>query len=90
MIRTRTQTPRGRSVILLGLSRENIRLLVDENKPIALSGSMLGLPAIEQLVIMFGETEDSMTAELLKAKLIDERTVVVHTTPDVPLRGMPS
>lgn len=49
--------------LLLGLSRGNIRRLT-QGEPIIFDGRPFGLPA--DVIIMFGETEDAITAEIMK------------------------
>lgn len=63
---------RGRPVVGLGLSDENVRLLTD-GKPIMLNLKELGLSNIE-LFIFHGATEADMRGDLIKHGLITEDT----------------
>lgn len=62
MIKATGRTADGDTVLILGLSRRNTeRLLNDE--PIRVNGLDVGLPGL-QVVLIGGETEQTLTAEL--------------------------
>ena len=58
-------TPDGQVVVFLGLSRENLRRL-QADRPIKVRLEEVGL-GVGELVIFFGETEESMLADLQRA-----------------------
>lgn len=57
---------RSGDVVILGLSRENINRLMDD-QPIRFDGDVLGFPG-ETFYIVFGETEQAIAADLVKLK----------------------
>jgi selenophosphate synthetase-related protein len=63
-------------VILLGLTRENVRRLVDLNQPIRMSGESVGMPEIDSVQVVFGETELDIVADLEKGGLMTPDTIV--------------
>lgn len=62
MIRALATSKHGSKVLLLGLSEMNVRKL-KQGLPIHVLGEEVGLPGIS-VVIMYGETEDSMREQL--------------------------
>ena len=66
MIKGRIQTKNGGATLLLGLSRTNCERLLD-NKPILVTKAMLvalGLPGVTEIVLIAGETEESIVADM--------------------------
>ncbi|MEU9208522.1 hypothetical protein AB0D27_11350 [Streptomyces sp. NPDC048415] len=62
MIKAVLREPQGTSVVVLGLSGENMtRLMADE--PIVLNLAELGLPP-QRILLMGGRTEEAITARL--------------------------
>jgi len=53
------------TIFVLGLSKENIRLL-REGRPIHVFGADFGLGQYDELVVYYGETEDQMVQDLKK------------------------
>jgi hypothetical protein len=49
----------GERALFIGLSRKNVELLL-EGRPIAFSGSEIGVPEMEQVIIAAGETEEEI------------------------------
>jgi hypothetical protein len=68
-------------VLILGLSRENIRRL-QEGEPIRIRRATHGdgIPARWQIVIIFGETEQSMRREFEEHGMIGPETKI-HINP---------
>ncbi len=71
----------GTEMLLLGLTRENVKRLVDR-QPIHVRRATHGegVPANWEIVLMFGETELAMQAELKAAGAIRPETKV-HVDP---------
>jgi hypothetical protein len=65
MIKFAATTGAGTKLITFGLSDGNIKKL-REKKPIIVDLDKLGVPGV-QIMIMWGETEQAMTAELIAA-----------------------
>lgn len=65
---------RAGNVVLLGLSRINVTRLMDD-KPIRFDGAEVGLPGVV-VIIMGGETEQAMEAELRRHGAIGPNTVI--------------
>lgn len=63
MLKAFFKNERGELAIILGLSAGNVRLL-REAQPIVISLAEIGVPQGGQLLIMFGETEQAILAEL--------------------------
>lgn len=77
MIRARATSADGRPVILLGLTRENIRRLVDLGQPIHVSGESLGISSrVAAINIVFGETADDIYNALREGGAITDETIV--------------
>lgn len=76
---------RGRSAVLIGLSRDNVTRLM-EGKPIRFDGAEIGIPGIS-FMIMGGETEQAMVDELRHDGLIDVTTQVDDRWPAGVPRG---
>lgn len=72
MIKARGQARDGRPVVILGLSGENMTRLVAD-KPIRFDLAELGLPPC-MVVIMYGTTEQAITARLAAFRLLGEAT----------------
>lgn len=62
MLKFISETKSGGTLIGIGLSRRNLELL-QENKPIIVSGADLGKPDVD-VAIFFGETEREMVSIL--------------------------
>lgn len=77
MIIGRGEGKRGKELLLLGLSNENIRRLV-QDKPISITRESHGdaIPDDLHIIIMFGSTEDEMRRKLTDAQAIDDTTQV--------------
>jgi len=78
MIRAGATKPDGGKIILLGISDENVKRLID-GKPIFVAGSTVGVANVE-IVIFHGRTEYEMTESM--AKLIGPQTEVRSVRPD--------
>lgn len=65
---------RGDGVVIFGLSRGNCERLL-QAKPIRIDGSEVGLPGLT-IIIMGGETEQSMEADLRRMGAIGPDTQV--------------
>jgi len=77
MIRARATSADGRPVILLGLTRENIRRLVELGEPIHVSGESLGLESrIASVNIVFGETAQGIYDSLRAGGAVTDETIV--------------
>jgi hypothetical protein len=79
MIKGRIQTSNG-ATLLLGLSRENCNRLLDD-KPILITSAMLvelGLPGVTEIVLVAGETEEQIVADM------DNAGVMGHNIKDTP------
>lgn len=65
---------RAGSLVLLGLSRVNVERLM-AGQPIRVHGDdpAIGLPGVT-IVLMYGETEDAIEAELRAAGVVNDRT----------------
>lgn len=76
MIRARAGT-----LVLLGLSRGNVERMM-AGDPIRVHGDdpAIGLPGVT-IVLMYGETEDAITAELRAAGVVNERTTIEDRRP---------
>jgi hypothetical protein len=72
MIKATGRTADGDTLLLLGLSRLNARWLL-RGQPIRVNGIDVGLPGL-QVLIVGGETEDAITAELTKLGLVGPAT----------------
>lgn len=55
----------GRKLLVLGLSRRNMELLM-ENKPIVVDTARYGIEGGAHIVLLGGETEESIQAEMAK------------------------
>jgi hypothetical protein len=71
MIKAKAQRRDGSSFVVLGLTRRNTELLL-AGKPIPVDLREMGIDC--QVLIMGGETEDAMAAEL--KDFIDSKTIV--------------
>lgn len=82
MLTARSDSETGDILLLLGLSDENVRRLQAGN-PIRLMRASHGLaiPAHLKIVIIAGETEASMAAQLRELGLIGETTVMNQKAP---------
>ena len=69
MIRARADDQDGRPLILLGLSRENVRRLMAD-QPIKVTGESVGRPDVGSILIFFGETEEVMYERLKAAGML--------------------
>jgi hypothetical protein len=70
VIRVHGKAADGRPMIMLGLTRENIRHLVDVGQPILVSGESVGVPDVESVVVWFGETETDLVDVLKESGLM--------------------
>ena len=70
----------GRKILGLGLSRGNLQRL-QEGKPIHFNAEQMGLPAIavSEVLVFFGETEESMRAELEANGYLDGCRIIEDT-----------
>jgi ribosomal protein L7Ae-like RNA K-turn-binding protein len=66
MVKARFTKTDGSKIILLGLSAENLRRLPEEPILFGLADVAPELPRGSQLLIMAGETEETIAAEILK------------------------
>ena len=85
MIRGRVELD-GKPALLIGLSRENTRRLLDD-KPIVLHADdlvRLGLPGVIEIVIIAGETEAAMSKMLGGMPLQPEGEQVLRQKIDAP------
>ena len=85
----------GKPTLLLGLSRENVTRLLDD-KPIVVSGQELtemGLPAAMEVLVIGGETEGTMSAQLgglnLTPEVAGQKFVLKGSLNDPPGRLSP-
>lgn len=74
MIIAQGTTPEG-TVLILGLSRENITRLTD-GKPIFLSDKTHAIPKGLFISILFGDTEQSIALKLRASGMIDADCIV--------------
>lgn len=83
MLICRAALDSGGTLLVLGLSRENVRRLDDEGQPIRVSRQTHGMAVPDGLTVMLfvGETEASMEAELRQHGLITPETVVNQQQP---------
>jgi len=65
MIKARGKTQDGRDIIILGLSRENVNKLL-EDQPIWVDTEAMGIPGGMHIAILGGETEEAIHADLSK------------------------
>jgi len=79
MIRARAMGTDGRHVLVLGLSRGNVERLLD-GQPIRVTGESVGIPDLASVLIVFGETEAVLEAEMRNAGLISDETVIRRST----------
>jgi hypothetical protein len=75
MLKMTARTGDNRTLVVLGLDRENVRLLT-EGKPIVADLAELGIPGVI-VSLMFGETQDAMLDELrgtgIKVAKVEDR-----------------
>jgi hypothetical protein len=64
----------GRPIMILGLSRRNTELLL-EGKPIMVDTSNFGIPGGPCIVLLGGETEQAIQAEMAKHMKLPEPTL---------------
>jgi hypothetical protein len=85
VIRARATSKDGKPVILLGVTRENIRRLVDMKQPIRVTGESVNTPEVESIGIWFAETESELLAQLRSADVVDaDTTMHVEQEVDAP------
>jgi len=82
MITATAHGENGEQIIVLGLSRENVKRLT-AGKPIHMDRKThVGLPENLVIMICFGETEEALVKELLP--LIGTDTTILGTIPPRP------
>lgn len=77
MIKATGRTGDGDALLLLGLSRANTERLLNGD-PIKVYGQDIGMPSLV-VVIVGGETEAAIQADLTEHGLLDERTNQIRT-----------
>ncbi len=85
MLKFHATAPDGREILGIGISRANVEHLI-KGEPIHFNAEQMGLSSIvaNEVVIFFGETEDSMREEfesnglLDNTRIIDERNAARH------------
>jgi hypothetical protein len=82
MLTARSELEDGRTLLVFGLSAENIRRL-QEGQPIRVTQTSHGQAVPENLVVVMfaGDTEGTMEADLRKYRLIGPETVVNQKVP---------
>jgi hypothetical protein len=74
MIKAKAKSPEGKEILLFGLSEENITRLRMQ-QPIIVIGEEMGVPNFD-IIIMWGQTEDDIIAELSAANMVSSETKV--------------
>ena len=80
MLKAKIISPDGLVLLVIGLSSENMKRLLD-SKPIIFSGSEIGFPSIENVLIVGGETNDALIEQMKKLGLPDPLASSVRDGP---------